>query len=171
MAELDPELNAMSIASGVISDIEDDEARIRVVEWLVKKFGAEPQAQEQRHAGVGMEGEAKGVDEATSFDLFSDLYDATNPSTNMARTLVGGYWLQVQGGQQAWDSFSVNKLLKDVGYGVDSISHRLTDAQSQKPALVRQVSKSGKSRQARKTYRLTQAGIKFIESLIGTGDE
>lgn len=161
---LDPELDAMSVAAAAIDKISDEEARVRVVEWLAKRFGAS--------GAVVSATRAEGSDrqeEVAAFDLFSDLYDAANPSTNMARALVGGYWLQVQGGQQTWDSFNVNKLLKDVGYGVDSISHRLTDAQNQKPALVRQTSKSGKTRQARKTYRLTQAGIKFVENMLSAG--
>lgn len=171
MSDLDPELNAMSIASEALNKIDDDQARIRVVEWLAKKFGATLHTPKETSGITAAENGDDSANEVLSYDLFSDLYDATNPSTNMARALVGGYWLQVQGGQQTWDSFNVNKLLKDVGYGVDSISHRLTDAQNQKPALVRQTSKSGKSRQARKTYRLTQAGIKFVENLLGGGAE
>lgn len=162
--DIDPELEAMSTAAAAIATIEDAEARTRVIEWLAKKFGVNI-ATKFTHKNV-----APTVDldhpSTTSFDIFSDLYDATNPTTSVQRLLVGGYWIQVNGGQQTWDSLSVNKLLKDVGYGIESISHRLNDAQKQKPALVRQTSKNGKSRQARKTYRLTQAGIKFVENLL-----
>lgn len=171
MTELDPELKAMSVSSTAINEISDDQAKVRVIEWLAKKFDVTLHTSKEMSDATVAENADDDTSETPSYDLFSDLYDTTNPSTNMARALVGGYWLQVQGGQQTWDSFNVNKLLKDVGYGVDSISHRLTDAQSQKPALVRQTSKSGKSRQARKTYRLTQAGIKFVENLIGTSSE
>lgn len=168
MDGLDPELKAMSTASSAIEAIDDTEARRRVIEWLAKKFDVTISTNKRSEPAETQADDS--FEKAPTFDLFSDLYDATNPSTNMARVLVGGYWLQVRGEQQTWDSFNVNKLLKDVGYGVDSISHRLTDAQSQKPALVRQTSKSGKTRQARKTYRLTQAGVKFVENLIGAGD-
>ncbi len=158
----------MSIASAAIEKIDDNEARMRVVEWLAKRFGATPQFSVATDTTATEANNEQG--ETVAFALFSDLYDSANPSTNMARALVGGYWIQVQGRQQTWDSFNVNKLLKDVGYGIDSISHRLTDAQSQKPALVRQTSKSGKSRQARKKYRLTRAGIKYVQDMLEGGE-
>jgi hypothetical protein len=38
---------------------------------------------------------------------------------------------------------------------------------SQKPALVVQLKKSGSTKQARKKYKLTTAGKKAVEQLIG----
>jgi hypothetical protein len=36
----------------------------------------------------------------------------------------------------------------------------------QKPALVLQLKKAGKSRQARKTYKVTVAGVKAVEAML-----
>ncbi len=54
-----------------------------------------------------------------------------------------------------------------MGHGVGNITTALTNAQKHKPALVRQTSKSGKSRQARKTYKLTTAGVKYVREKVG----
>jgi hypothetical protein len=54
-----------------------------------------------------------------------------------------------------------------LGHGLINITAALDDLREAKPALVLQVGKSGKSRQARKTYKLTIAGIKSVEEMIG----
>jgi hypothetical protein len=43
--------------------------------------------------------------------------------------------------------------------------------QGRKPALVRQVAKSGRTRQARKKYKLTTAGISAVRAMIARGED
>ena len=160
MDNLDPEIQAMVAVSTTLDRLELD-ARARVLRWAAEKYDVVPtralRSEITSKDEVGDEGQSP-----VQFDAFVDLYDAANPDTSVDKLLVGAYWLQVVQGTSSWTSLQVNNLLKDTGNGVESVSHRLETAQSQKPALVRQVSKTGKSRQGRKAYKLTTAGINFI---------
>jgi hypothetical protein len=60
----------------------------------------------------------------------------------------------------------VNKELKNLGEGILNITSALDALKAQKPALALQLKKAGKSRQARKTYKVTVAGLKFVENMI-----
>lgn len=164
MDKKDTEIQVMEKAFLALEELDDENSKLRVIEWLIKRFGLNKLSVQGCDCTVANE-VSQSEDMSPTFEMFIDLYDAANPSTDMERALVGGYWLQVQNNQETWNSFSVNKLLKDVGYGVGSISKSFDRAQDHKPALVRQTSKSGSSQQAKKTYRLTQSGIKFVEKL------
>ena len=90
-----------------------------------------------------------------SFEHFVDLFDAVDPKSDVDKALTGAYWLQVVSKQDSWQSLRVNNLLKDMGHGVANVTSALRTAQERKPALVRQVNKSGRSQQSWKTYKLT----------------
>ena len=104
---------------------------------------------------------------APKFSTLAELFNAADPHTNAQKALVAGYWFQVCQGAETFDGFSANKELKQLGHGLINITAALDDLREAKPALVLQVGKSGKSRQARKTYKLTIAGIKSVEEMIG----
>jgi hypothetical protein len=56
-----------------------------------------------------------------------------------------------------------------MGSGLANVTSTLESLKAKKPALVMQVGKTGRSRQARKTYKLTSAGIREVsEMLAGT---
>jgi len=100
-----------------------------------------------------------------------DLYGTISPSSEADRALVVGYWLQVLQGEQDLDSFQINKELKNLGHGVGNITNALTSLIQRKPQLVIQTRKSGSSQQARKRYRLTDAGLKAVERMLNGGDK
>ena len=164
MENLDPEIKAMASVAGALTDL-DAESRTRVLHWAAAKFGVSIQSN-----GLTFErdhGDTKLQAETDKFPDFVDLFDAVNPSSNLEKVLTGAYWLQAMQGAPSWQSQQVNTLLKDTGNGIDHIIDALDSAQGKTPALVRQMAKSGKSRQARKTYKLTTSGIKFIEAKAG----
>lgn len=100
------------------------------------------------------------------FATLAELHDAANPATDKARVLVTAYWLQIIEGGESFVSYSVNKALKDLGHGVSNITGALDVLRQEKPALVLQLKKAGKSRQARKTYKITSAGVAVVEGMI-----
>lgn len=165
MDNLDPEIKAMVSVSATLDGLDVD-AQARVVRWAAEKYNVMPP---RRAAQIGDQpaDEDDDLGNTPRFDAFVDLYDAVSPDTSVEKVLVGAYWLQVIQGETSWSSLQVNNLLKDTGNGVESINHRLETAQSQKPALVRQISKSGKSRQGRKSYKLTTAGINLAATKAG----
>jgi hypothetical protein len=62
-----------------------------------------------------------------------------------------------------------------MGHRSKNITDRLGQLIDKSPALLRQVAKSGKNRQARKKYKLTDAGKKRVQALLrgegGSGDQ
>jgi hypothetical protein len=104
--------------------------------------------------------------DAPKFGSFADLFNAAQPTSNANKALVAGYWLQVYQSQDDFDAQSANKELKNLGEGIGNITIAASSLKSQKPALVIQLKKSGKSQQARKTYKVTVAGIRAVESMI-----
>ena len=160
MSELNEEFNAMSTIATLLEKM-DEETRTRVINWAADKFAvntriATPTTDRAAIEPVG----------STDFPDFVDLYDQVNPSDQTEKALTGAYWFQVIQSQPSWQAQEINSALKDTGNGVTGIAHVFERAQAKKPALVRQIVKSGKSRQARKTYKLTSAGIKFIADRI-----
>lgn len=171
MAE-DLEINAMASVSKALTPLEDD-ARGRVLTWAFNRFKvSSPQAPKEQQIDLGEgSGGQENNDEAAQYQEFVDLFDVANAKTEPDRALVGGYWFQVVSGVPSFKGREVNDALKDIGHGVSNITDALTKLQKKKPALVRQVAKAGRSRQAQKTYKLTQAGIRAIEQMIGSAAE
>lgn len=84
------------------------------------------------------------------------------------KAIVMGYWFQICSGQPDFGAQEVNTHLKHLGFHVKNITDAFTTAMSRRPALVIQMQKSGNSRQARKTYKLTHAGIQWVRNRIAS---
>lgn len=172
MTTNDPELeiDAMKAVATALASLDAD-AQKRVLVWAGQRFlgGSPTLGRMVEESPLDEEDTEESPDEPTSkeqFSHFADLYDAFNPSSSAERALIGGYWVQVVEGSSDFGSTKVNNLLKDVGHGVPSISKVYIRLREQQPALVRQLTKSGKTKQARKTYKLTTAGIRTVEDRI-----
>lgn len=168
----DVEFTAMQAVYKALEPLDDD-ARKRVVEYISarleiapsmpKRLRAEHVASDDEIDEAALEAEKKG---APKYGSFAELYDAAQPKTNAERALVAGYWLQVCEETESFDGFSANKELKNLGHGIGNITTAIDALKGQKPAMVLQLKKSGKSRQARKTYKVTITGIKAVEAMI-----
>ncbi|HEY5816569.1 MAG TPA: hypothetical protein VIS95_09565 [Solirubrobacterales bacterium] len=166
----DPEITAMNSVSEALVDLDDD-ARGRVLSWATQRFGITEMGQPDP---TGQDGNSpKGESfKGQEFDAFVDLFDKSNATTGPEKALVGAYWFQVAQGADSFKGQEVNNALKDLGQGVANITESLAGLQERKPSLVRQMAKSGKSKQSRKTYKLTEAGIREVERMIsGTAEE
>jgi hypothetical protein len=60
----------------------------------------------------------------------------------------------------------LNTNLKNLGHGLSNVTDALTSLINRKPSFVLQTAKSGKSRQARKKYKLTRAGLDEVRRMI-----
>lgn len=166
----DAELDAMSTVKGALEDLEP-KARERVVGWAIKRFdiavgdaGKNRSAQESI-VGEGGDGEV-GDGEGSQYNFFAELYDAAGPTSEKDKVLVAGYWHQKIQGAATFQAYALNKELKDLGHGVGHISEKFDALIKDKPSLVLQLKKSGNSAQAKKTYKLTNEGVKRVEALI-----
>lgn len=170
----DPEIAAMGAIAAALSGL-DEATRGRVLRWGADRFGlsaatSSPAPQAGRPLRSDNEDDEHDVYETAGgdvgFEHFAELHDAANPTSDAQRLLVAAYWTQVHESKPQFGSQELNKLLKDLGHGVGHISQRMESLIKQKPALVLQLRKAGKTAQARKTYKVTAAGIKAVEALV-----
>ena len=159
----------------------DQEAQQRVVEYVCSLLGFQApstvseKARNPDQRGKGLEegngptvGETEkpGEPAPTGFSHLAELFEATSPKTEAEKALVGAYWLQVYGETEGVEGLSINKELKHLGQGVSNITRAIDVLKKRKPALMMQLRKSGKSKQARKTYRVTHAGVKLVREMM-----
>lgn len=172
----DAELDAMSTVKDALEDLEP-EARERVIGWAIKRFdiavgdagkGKVTQGSKVDEPDEDDDGE-DGDGEGSQYDFFAELYDATGPASEKDKVLVAGYWQQKIQGAATFQAYAINKELKDLGHGVGHISEKFDALIKDKPSLVLQLKKSGSSAQGKKTYKLTNEGIKRVEAMIKGG--
>lgn len=170
MSNNDPEVEAIAILSQTLGGL-DGEIQRRVLQWANSRYGfTAPRVTPMRPKIVSEDENVESESNGMPFREFVDLFDAVNPRTDLEKALTAAYWVQLGLRQGSWRSQQLNDFLKDAGHGVGNITLALDHAQQRTPALVRQMSKSGRSRQARKTYKLTTAGLQFVGSRAGTVD-
>lgn len=165
----DLEVEAMGKLAEALDNLEDEQ-QARVLRWAADRYsvglGAKLGAGGGRGAPGG--GMAGSVDPADFQDV-GDLIAAAEPSTDEDRALVVAYWLQELGEKQpTFTGQQVNTHLKNLGHGTYDITDLIGKLVATSPQLVLQTKKSGSSRQARKSYKVTTAGIKRVQDLIGS---
>lgn len=147
----DKELAAMTAIAAALEPLEPDE-RKRVLSWSASKFVGSPTKG------------ATPTNDTAADDTLADFFARVSPRTEKEKALAVAYWMQVREGAAEFVSQDVNMRLKDLGYPIKNITDALTQLQSENPKRVVQLRKSGSSRQARKTYKITDAGRRSIES-------
>lgn len=169
MADTDNEIQAMGTIAGIIEGLQEDQ-RGRVVRYIVERFNISGPSKGAKVLAERSQSDAQ-ADASAEFGEFASLVDATNPETDPMRALVAGYWLQVCKGAASFDAQSANTDLKHLGHASSNITSAFGALISQKPALVLQLRKSGNTKQARKLYKVTEAGIRKVKQMIsGTGE-
>ena len=150
------------------------EGRNRVISYVVDRLGIADLAKASSTRSEGEDGEADSPSEQNdvpngqnSFSTFAELHNAASPGTNAEHALVAAFWEQVHEGNETFGSQAVNTKLKDLGVVIKNITDAFNQLKGSKPALLLQLRKSGSSRQARKTYKLTEAGLKRVQEMLG----
>ena len=177
MGELDKETRAISDVVGVLGSLESAE-RERVIRYVAERFqiqlgGASRTRTAARESSEHTnEGPALGNIGNADYPDFASLVDACDPKTDSQRALVAAFWLEICQGGTNFDSQAANTELKHLGHRVANITRALDPLIKQKPSLVLQIRKSGNTRQARKLYKITEAGVRRIRAMIaGTGED
>ena len=137
----------------------DARAIQRVLEWAWKRFVAAslPEPTASRAAPT------------EPIDL-ADLYVAAHPATDADKVLVVAYWHQVSTGKENLDAQTIHRDLKNLGHGVSNVTRACSALIGEKPQLMIQVKKAGSTRQARKQYRLTAAGLQRVRDKLASGN-
>lgn len=168
-----PELNAMQQIATIVSELTPAE-RKRVAAWL-----SEYAAQEDEPVAAPAEDEPDAAPEEPAEDAeqtetpagqqpatFAELYEAVAPKKGAQKAVAAAYWLEVRQGQQSWKASEVNKLLKSIDVKVSSVSIVLTNAVKAKDPLVIELARLGDSERSRKTFRLSESGLAYVESQL-----
>lgn len=85
--------------------------------------------------------------------------------------LLGAYFLSVVRGQELLGSQAINAELKRADLVVSNITRAIETNTHARPPLMEQVKKLGTTKQARKQYRITEAGIDRVEQRLGAGQK
>jgi hypothetical protein len=83
--------------------------------------------------------------------------------------LLGAYYLSVVRGQALLGSQAINAELKRADLTVSNITRAIETNTNARPPLMEQVKKLGTTKQARKQYRITEAGVERVQHRLGVG--
>ena len=165
--EQDKELAAMSVITGALEQFEEGEeaAVARIIQWAAARYGVTNIVSLAAVSAGSGTGNGRPGDGGEFEDLV-DLFHAASPRTDPERALVGGYWITVGESQVEFTAQLVNSKLKDLGHGVGNITDAFSSLIKRRPSLVMQTAKTGTSRQARKRYKLTRAGLDQVSRML-----
>lgn len=155
----DKELDAMNSIREALDALEEPDVRLRVLQWAVSRYRTVAKGA----AAASLTAPPLGEEDVHDFPA---LFDLADPQTAEEKALIAGYWFQVKEGYNDLDAQTLNTALKDLGHGIGNITVALGGLENRKPSLVRQTKKSGKSKQARKKYRVTTAGKSAAERML-----
>ena len=160
MNSQDQELSAMNAILGALQPL-DAPAQVRVLRWAWQRFGddADPHAAASASTSTPQNGDV------------AEVVNESGASNGPERALAVAYWLQEVSQRPSFTAQEVNGALKNLGHPVANITKTLESLKAQRPSLLMQVSKSGRSRQARKTYRLTAAGADRVRNILARAND
>lgn len=169
---LDPikEIDAMRKVAEALQGLQEEAIR-RVLNWAGDHFNIKitKTAKTNIPNDNADDSEDEQNDSRNEFDEVAELYAVAQPSTDADKALVVAYWLQFKEGAASIDTQSVNTRLKHMGHGIGNVTRAFDNLKKTKPQLIVQLRKSGTSQQARKTFKVTTEGKKYIEQLIKNG--
>lgn len=144
-------------------------SRDRVLEWALRFYrkGVPGRMPAAMPVSVGI---AAVQSEGGSTGDLAALFAQARPSTDADKALVGAYHLAAKSGGQEFDSFTLNSELSHLGHRVGNITRALEALISARPAFMVQTRKEGKTKQARKKFRITVEGSRRVEKLLAGGN-
>jgi len=164
---VEPELKAMNEVFVSLKDLED-EAKQRVIEWVVGRFSLSVKSTKTK----GSLQEVESIDvltnkDLTTFDSVADVFaNAQVKSESEKVLLVAAYLQQKRGGELV--GREINKELNHLGHGVGNITNAITSLINRKPKQMIQTRKEGKTKQAQKKYKVTTEGITTALKMISS---
>ncbi|MED5601579.1 MAG: hypothetical protein V7667_03760 [Alloalcanivorax venustensis] len=168
---MDPEIEAMGKVAAAMGEL-NPEARMRILRWAADKYGVEIKKPKPNNPSADGDlsdiDSGEDVDDVEKHETFAEFFSEASPSTPAEKILVAGYWHQEMLGRPDVNSAALNKDLKDLGHGITNPNQKFDTLLGTKPQLAIQLKKSGSSRQARKKYKITKAGIEKVKKMLGS---
>lgn len=164
------EIAAMTAVAEAFKPLVPDQIE-RVLEWANKHYlkRSVPAAKATSLASAVAAADSTDPESAQGRVDFPSLLGSARATSGVDRVLLAGYYFQAILGQGDFDGFSLNRELKNAGHASGNITRDLDGLMAKTPQLVIQTRKQGTSRQARKLYRLTAAGLQAAKALMGLG--
>ena len=166
------ELEAMKQVAEALSGLEEDAIR-RVLSWVSDHFSVKiKDLASTKTAAPESEFEDEEVEKRpgqASYEDVAELYAVAQPASDADKALVVAYWMQFHEGAPSIETQGVNTRLKHMGHGIGNVTRAFENLKRTKPQLIVQLRKSGTSKQARKTFKVTTEGKKYVEQLLRSG--
>jgi hypothetical protein len=172
-ANEEAELVVMTNVLRELRPLQRDE-QLRVLNWIGSKLDIEigqPRAKARQSTDERVDDAdpttERGGGAAETFAEFADLCAAANPTSDADKALVAGFWFQKCKGGASFGSQECNTQLRHYGTPIGNITRAFDYLQEASPKLAVQLKKSGNTKQARKTYKLTHHGLQRVKEMIG----
>jgi hypothetical protein len=162
---IDPELRAMITVYEALKDL-DDEAKGRVIEWVLGKFQLERAKAFYPEDDREPEETGYGEKDLWDFGSLADVFAVANPKNTADKALVVAAFLQASKRGLDVTGREINKELTQMGHGVHNITRAVEPLIKKRPQFLIQTRKEGKTKQAQKKYRVTNEGFTFVKRLI-----
>jgi hypothetical protein len=159
------ELEAMKKVAEAIGSLQP-EAQSRVLNWAADHYSIGGISIPTSQQAVSETAQQEAAPIQDGYEAIGELFAHAQPRSDAEKALVAGYWLQVEQGKSDFATQDVNSELKDLGYGIGNITRAFESLKKTRPQQVIQLRKAGTSKQARKTFKVTDAGRKVVESMI-----
>jgi hypothetical protein len=161
------EIEAMRAVASALESL-DASSRDRVLDWAIKFYRSNVSSSASVAHGVRAAPAApltQPTVEMSFFDL-ATVFANARPGTDAEKALVAAYFLSTVNGAEEFDSFTLNSELTHLGHRVGNVTRALSALIDSRPALVVQTRKEGKTKQARKKYKITVEGRKRVEQML-----
>jgi hypothetical protein len=110
--------------------------------------------------------EAVEITGLMKYDTFQDLCFSSNAKTVTAKILLAAAYLNENKNIKEFGSSDVNALMKKIGHGVPNISAAINNLMDKNPPLLVQTGKPGTRKHARRTYSVTEEGLRIARNYI-----
>lgn len=153
------ELSAMNQIHGILSELQEAE-RLRVIAWVSAVF--------VKNQSASVPGASFSSFEEQGTQLTKSLaekFSEASPSNQAEKVLICAVHLHEINGGTDFASREVNALLRDLGHGIDNITRAFESLVNRRPQLIVQTRKEGRTKQAQKKFRVTEAGLQEYRAL------
>src|SRR5574342_650195 len=159
----DPEVAAIAALATVLDPL-PEEARLRTLAWARSRYGTLAGSSTSSVTRVIEAGPRRLAIDA--FPTLGELMGACGPDSHDRRVLLAAAFISHGSKDGLFTGAQVNGALKHLGHRVENITRVLDALIAQRPAMVVPIRKQGSSRQARKVYKVTDAGQQEVQRLI-----
>jgi hypothetical protein len=146
----------------------------RIVRWVSEKLdlGSRVPHSSPRATSIGAAIEERAAAPSSTHSSVGEFLASARAKTDTERVLAVATYLQEYGGQTELTGAQINSELRHMGHGVSNITDVINTLKDKKPQLMIQTRKEGTTKQARKKYKVTAAGIEFMRGVTNVeGDD